>query len=63
MEGDPNAKVTAAQATELEHRVKMTNSNVTAFLAVAKAKTFAEIPANRYAELDSMLRRKEGQGR
>ena len=63
MEGDPDAFVTAAQATELEHRVKMTNSNVTAFLQVAKAKTFAEIPANRYGELDQMLQRKEKNGR
>lgn len=59
MEGDPNAVVTTEQADELENRVKLTNSNVAAFLKVAGASRFADIPANRYAELDSMLRRKE----
>lgn len=62
LEGDPNAFVTAEQADELEGRTKMTNSNIPAFLNLAGAKKFAEIPANRYAELDGLLRRKE-QGR
>lgn len=62
MEGDPSAFVTAEQAEELERRVQLTNSNVAAFLSLAGAKKFAEIPANRYAELDGLLRRKE-QGR
>ena len=59
MEGDPNAKVTEKQAEELEHRLKMVTGNVPAFLALAKAKTFAEIPANRYEELSGMIARKE----
>lgn len=63
MEGDPNAKVTPAQADELERRVQETNSIVPAFLKVAGATTFKDIPANRYDELDAMLRRKEQAGR
>lgn len=47
------------QADELERRVKETNSDVAAFLRFAGAKTFAEIPANRYDDLDKMLSRKE----
>ena len=60
---DPNAKVTPEQADELERRVKETNSSVTAFLKFANAKTFAEIPANKYDELDRMLAQKERAGR
>jgi hypothetical protein len=63
IEGDPNAKVTPAQAQELERRVKETNSDVAAFLRFAQSKSFAEIPANRYAELDAFMRRKESKGR
>lgn len=59
IEGDPNAFVTPEQADELEHRLKMVNGSVKDFLAYAKAKLFAEIPANRYAELDALLQRKE----
>jgi hypothetical protein len=62
MEGNLDEKISTEQAEELERRVKMTNSNVPAFLSLAGAKKFAEIPANRYAELDGLLRRKE-QGR
>lgn len=60
IEGDPNAFVTPEIADEIERRVKLTNSNVPAFLQFAGAKKFAEIPANRYAEIDAMLRIKEG---
>lgn len=59
IEGDPNAFVTPEQAGELEHRCKMTDSNVGAFLKFARADKFATIPANRYADLDQLLRRKE----
>jgi len=52
--------VTPAQAEELERRVKLTNTDVAKFLAYAGAKTFAEIKATRYAELDANLARKEG---
>lgn len=61
--GELNVKVTADQAFELERRVQETNSNVTAFLAFAHSKTFAEIPSNRYEALDQMLRKKESQGK
>lgn len=63
IEGNPNAFLTPDQAFEIERRVKETNSIVPAFLRFAGAATFKEIPANKYAELDSMLRRKETQGR
>lgn len=63
IEGDPNAKVTADQAFELERRVKETNSDVAAFLKVAQAKTFADIPERNYEELDTLLTRKERRGK
>jgi hypothetical protein len=63
LEGDPNAKVTPTTADELERRVKMTNSSVTAFLKFCRADSFANIPANKYDEADAMLRRKEQVGR
>lgn len=63
IEGDPNAKVTPEQASELEHRAQMTNSNIPAFLKFAGVSKFADIPANKYAELDAMLRRKEQAGK
>jgi len=63
IEGDPNAFITPAQAEELERRVKETNSNVEAFLKVGRARSFAEIPASRYEDLDLGLRRKERMGR
>ena len=59
IEGDPNAFVTPAVAEELEHRAKMTNSNIPAMLKLCKAAKFSEIPANKYTELDAILRRKE----
>lgn len=58
-EGDTSKKVTLAQADELERRSKMLNSNIPKFLEFARAKSFADIAANRYDEIDQMLRRKE----
>lgn len=63
IEGDPNEFITAQQAAELKDRAELTNSNIGALLQFAKAKTFATIPANRYADLDQLLRRKETAGR
>ncbi len=63
LEGDPNKFITSDQAFELEDRAKLTNSNIPAFLRVAGATKFAEIPANKYDELDRMLRIKERGGR
>ena len=54
--GDTNKKVTPEQAADLEHRVKMLNRNVPAFLKLAGAATFAEIPAVNYAVIDRMLK-------
>lgn len=67
-EADPRQEshpITPDQATELERRVRETNSNIDAFLKFAGADFTAKnrwltIPANRYSELDSMLRKKEG---
>ena len=57
--GNVTDKVTKAQADELEHRAAMTNSNRVAFLQLAGADSFAEIPASSYPILDRMLTRKE----
>ncbi len=51
--------VTAEQAQELEHRARMTNSNIPAFLKYAGASKFSEIPAAKYVILDEFLRIKE----
>ncbi len=58
--GDLNTKVTQAQAEELERRAGLLNCQK-AFLDYAKAPKFSDIPANRYADLDQMLSRKEKQ--
>lgn len=63
IEGDPNAFLSDEQAFEVERRVKETNSNVPAFLKFCGAKSFAEIPANKYREIDDLLRRKEQSGK
>ncbi len=63
LEGNRNEKVTEAQAFELERRVSETNSDHAAFLKFAGAQRFTDIPANRYADLDAMLRRKERAGK
>ncbi len=63
LEGDPNAKVTQAQADELENRAQLTNSNIPAFLRFAGAASFKDIPASRYEDLDRTLRLKERQGK
>ncbi len=59
LEGDITKKISDDQSFELERRVKETNSDEVAFLRFASAKSFSDIAANRYDELDSMLRRKE----
>ena len=61
--GEINKKITSEQADELERRVKETNSNVPAFLKLAGAAKFAEIPAGNYQMLDRMLKTKEQTGR
>jgi hypothetical protein len=62
---DEGKPVTADQAAELERRVHEINGDIERFLKFAGAdmsarNRFATIPANRYAECDAMLRRKEG---
>jgi hypothetical protein len=63
IEGDPNAKVSEAQAEELEHRAKMVNADIQAMLKYAKVARFADIPARLYVELDQLLGRKERAGK
>lgn len=63
IEGNPNEKITVEQADELEHRCQMTNSNIPAFLKYADATSFKDIQASRYDALDTLLKRKEQQGR
>lgn len=54
------AVVTPDQAEDLRQRVGDTGSNEAAFLKFAGGATFDTIPANRYKELDTFLKRKEG---
>ncbi|MDE2097631.1 MAG: ERF family protein [Patescibacteria group bacterium] len=63
MMGNPDAKITLEQADELERRVKESNSDMKAFLEFAKADSLRNIQANRYDELDALLRRKESRGK
>jgi hypothetical protein len=63
IEGDVDTKITDDQAFELERRCHETESNIEAFLRFAKAKTFKDIMASRYDELDALLARKEENGR
>lgn len=56
-------KISTEQADELERRVALTNSNREAFLKLAGAKTWAEIPSGKYDILDELLRRKEQKGK
>lgn len=63
IEGDPNAFLTPEQAFEIERRAQEIHANIPALLKFAQATSFNTIPANKYAELDSMLRRKEQAGR
>lgn len=56
LEGGP---VTPEQAFELERRAKETNSDIPAFLRVAGAKTFTEIPSVKFDLLDELLSKKE----
>ena len=61
--GELNVKITPEQAEQLEHRVAMTNSDRAAFLKFAGADSYKNIPANKYDDLDAMLKRKERTGR
>lgn len=65
IEGDPSDKVTPEQANEIEHRANLLNVDKKAFFRFANTPTekFADIPANKYAEVTTMLSRKERQGR
>ena len=61
-EGDARLEgvnISDEQSFELERRVKETNSDVGAFLKFAGARSFKEILASRYDDLDAMLSRKE----
>ena len=60
LEGNPNKFVTPEQADEIERRAQLVNANIPALLEYAKAKSFATIQANRYDDLDELLKRKEG---
>lgn len=57
--GIEGGAITEEQAFELERRVAETNSDKAKFLRVAGAKTFADIPAGKYATLDELLKQKE----
>ena len=63
--GDPDAFITKAQVAELQHRIGMLADAVDmpAFWKFAGATKFAEIPANKYDQIDSMLKRKEQSSR
>lgn len=63
IEGDPNAFLTEKQALEIESRAQLVHANLPALLKFAGAASFSTIPANKYAELDQMLHRKESQGK
>ena len=53
------AKIHAVLAEELQERVERTGSNIAAFLKVAGASSFDEIPADKYDLLNEMLCKKE----
>jgi len=59
IEGDPNAFLTPEQAFEIERRAQEVHANIPALLKFAGAASFAAIPANKYDELDRILRQKE----
>jgi hypothetical protein len=61
--GDTNTRITPERADELERRAQLTNSNIPAFLKLAGAAKFSEIPAVNYDMLDRMLASKERVGR
>lgn len=58
MIGDESKKLTPDQAFEIERRAQEVHANIPALLKFAGAESFSTIPASKYAELDSMLRRK-----
>ncbi len=57
---DIGASVTPDQAEDLRQRVAATKTVEHTFLKFAGATSFEQIPANRYHELDFLLRKKEG---
>ncbi len=57
---DIGASITQDQAEDFRQRVAATRTNEQQFLKYATATSFDNIPAARYAELNAMLRRKEG---
>lgn len=59
IEGDPNEKITPAEADALSKRVLATKSSIPAFLKFCGAECFSEITRSRYAEADAQLKRKE----
>ncbi len=61
--GDVTTKITPDQADELDRRLAMINGNKSDFLALAGAKSFADIPASVYPILDRFLSKKEKAGR
>ena len=62
-ENDPRMEsdrcITEEQAEELERRCALANVNREAFMAFAGAKTYREIRADRYDDIDQMLAKKE----
>jgi ERF superfamily len=62
-EGDRSTTVTKDQADELERRCRDLNVVIPAFLKLAHAEKFADIPAVLYDILDAQLSKKERTGR
>lgn len=50
--------ITAAQAADLERRLKAVNGNVESFLRLADAESFTDIRSDKYAMLDAALTKK-----
>ena len=63
--GDTTTKITAAQATELEHRTAMLEWSKSVFfdMAGSNVKSFADIAAQDYERLNRLLQRKEKGGK
>lgn len=53
------APISQEQADSLKTRVEAINANRDKFLALAKSKSFEEIPSSKYAELDRLLSKRE----
>ena len=58
-DGNAGATITAEQAASLRERVQATGSDEARFLKFAASSTYEAIAANRYIELDAMLRKRE----